>query len=498
MELFQSNPVMHADLLKSADFTLQLASQGREIKLFEHSLHPLYPIVEELSRITANPHSANPFIYEHEAVTGAAAQRVKEAWVLEQLRKKEPQFAEFTESTIFVGTWNVNGYGPAEDLSGWINIGEAAEIYVFGFQELDMSTEAYLISDKTKENNWSQAIETFLWKNMDVQYVKVAARQLVGMLLLVYASEKIADLITDVTTEAVGTGLLGMMGNKGAVACRLRYRDSFLCFVNAHLAADPGQVERRNQDQVEIAKRMQFQLPAETPHFTAYHKLNPWVASGADSPNMPGAGARKSHLSIYDCDHMFYFGDLNYRIPLPFETVTEMSSNGLFPQLFELDQLNIEKKAKRAFVDFQEAEVSFPPTFKYDIGTSNFDTSEKKRVPSWCDRIMWFSNPIKRQESDWLVASKYSCCMGLSISDHKPVMSLFRAKIRTLDKTKMASVSEEAQRALDKMENEANPSIKVELNEIDFGEVSFLTPVIRAFVVENVGHVGPALHNTVF
>lgn len=36
-----------------------------------------------------------------------------------------------------------------------------------------------------------------------------------------------------------------------------------------------------------------------------------------------------------------------------------------------------------AFSGYQEGPLLFRPTYRYDIGTDTYDTSEKMRIPAW-------------------------------------------------------------------------------------------------------------------
>jgi inositol polyphosphate 5-phosphatase INPP5B/F len=61
--------------------------------------------------------------------------------------------------------------------------------------------------------------------------------------------------------------------------------------------------------------------------------------------------------------------------------------------LLSHDQLRTQQLKKKVFHEgWREGEIHFLPTYKYDLGSvAIFDTSEKQRGPSWCDRILYRS-----------------------------------------------------------------------------------------------------------
>jgi hypothetical protein len=67
---------------------------------------------------------------------------------------------------------------------------------------------------------------------------------------------------------------------------------------------------------------------------------------------------------------------------------------------------------------FEEGPISFLPTYKYDIDTDTYDTSKKKRVPAYTDRILF-------KPSDKVSLKEYDTVQELRISDHRPVYANF-------------------------------------------------------------------------
>lgn len=59
------------------------------------------------------------------------------------------------------------------------------------------------------------------------------------------------------------------------------------------------------------------------------------------------------------------------------------------------DQLLIEKRIERVGHGFREGNISFAPTFKFDLSNaepSGFQDYKLSRMPSWTDRILYRSN----------------------------------------------------------------------------------------------------------
>lgn len=57
-------------------------------------------------------------------------------------------------------------------------------------------------------------------------------------------------------------------------------------------------------------------------------------------------------------------------------------ANKILRQLLDLDQLNTSKDHEIIKI-YKEGEINFLPTYKYDANSNIYDSSAKKRTPSW-------------------------------------------------------------------------------------------------------------------
>lgn len=72
-----------------------------------------------------------------------------------------------------------------------------------------------------------------------------------------------------------------------------------------------------------------------------------------------------------------------------------------------------------AFIGFHEQPVTFEPTYRVTVGTTEQDG---KRVPSWTDRILY--------KGDGITGLSYTNNKKAVASDHLPVVAMFRVTVR--------------------------------------------------------------------
>ena len=342
-----------------------------------------------------------------------------------ELKKRLKEYSISESIHIWVGTFNLNGKseGVQYDLTSWLcpettHAARRPEIVSVGFQEIvELSPQQIMSTDPVRRQAWEHAVRKTLNKNSSSseRYVLLRSGQLVGTALMIFVKSSALNSIKNVEGSVKKTGMSGMAGNKGAVAIRMDYANTRLCFVTAHLAAGFVNYEERNRDYRTISHGLRFQR----------------------------------NRSIEDHDAIIWAGDFNYRIGLSDDKVRRFANAGDLDTLYQNDQLNLQMVAGRTFPYYSESRIPFMPTYRYDNGTDVYDTSEKARIPAWCDRVLKKGDILK--QIDYATAP-------LRFSDHRPVYATFQCTISVIDDAKKEKLSQEiyAQRRAEVGGNTAN------------------------------------------
>lgn len=357
------------------------------------------------------------------------------------IRESVFDYASMSPVKIAVWTYNLDSRKPIDIendvFDRFVADRPDTDVFVFGFQELvdlenkGMTAKTFLVGSNKAAKALDSTLDErlLLWQDrlqklFPATYTVVHVSQLVGLFQFIISKNTFA--VNNIATSHIKTGMGGLYGNKGAIATRFFIQDSSFCFVNTHLAAHQSHTSERNKDIAQILKDGSFPKLDLEHHFEG----------GGDG------------TMILDHEYVFWSGDLNYRIDDNRQAVMNAIEKCDWSSLWLNDQLLKQMSENRSFGlrSFKELPLSFPPTFKYNRGTNQYDTSEKMRIPAYCDRILFRGNRI--------IQHSYTR-LEIKMSDHKPVVADFTAQAMYMDVSRLEK-SFASQTKLAKIRVEAN------------------------------------------
>ncbi|XP_053561148.1 synaptojanin-1 [Bombina bombina] len=407
--------------------------------------------------------------------------------VLQSMCENYYRYSKPRKIRICVGTWNVNGGKQFrsiafkhQTLTDWLldapkiaGIQEfqdrrikPVDIFAIGFEEMvELNAGNIVNASTTNQKLWAAELQKTI--SRDNKYVLLASEQLVGVCLFIFIRPQHAPFIRDVAVDTVKTGMGGATGNKGAVAIRMLMHTTSLCFVCSHFAAGQSQVKERNEDYIEIARKLSFPMGR----------------------------------LLFSHDYVFWCGDFNYRIDLPNEEVKEMIRNHNWDSLILGDQLINQKNNGQVFRNFLEGKVNFAPTYKYDLFSDDYDTSEKCRTPAWTDRILWRRRkwPFDKSAEDLDLlnsslqdekSAQYTWNPGsllhygraeLKTSDHRPVVALIDIDIFEAEAEERQKIYKEVNSVQGPPDGTIMVSLKSNVPEDNYFDDSLIDELLQQF-----------------
>ncbi|XP_047357885.1 synaptojanin-1 isoform X3 [Vespa velutina] len=399
--------------------------------------------------------------------------------VLREMCKRYNEYVTTMKLRISVGTYNVNGGKHFRSvshkdilLSDWLldaprhssslvsveydNV--PVDVFAIGFEEIvDLNASNIMAANFDNAKAWAKELQKVL--SRDTEYVLVTYQQLVGVCLYLFIRPEHAPYLRDVAVDCVKTGLGGATGNKGAAAIRCVLYSTSLCFVCAHFAAGQSQVTERNADYAEITRKITF----------------------------PMGRTLNTH------DYVFWCGDFNYRVDMDKDEMKEMIKRNEIDQILQYDQLKVQQEQGNVFKNFLEGSITFPPTYKYDLFSDDYDTSEKCRQPAWTDRVLWKRRkqiPDIDSPTDWYPGKLiYYGRAELKQSDHRPVIAIIDVEVYRVEPQQREHVFKEV---IEDLGPPDGTIIVKTVDETEDADSAFDSNVMMA-LVQDLSHIGEVI-----
>ena len=299
--------------------------------------------------------------------------------------------------TTYIATWNVNAFDITNPHNiNLLNLHELLfphkhslqmetlpDIIVISLQEIvELCTKNIILQDNNKPNVefWVNQLWECVGKGT---YIKLCQNELVGIMLITFIKVNLFTYVKHCKAFTKKTGANGLFGNKGVCVHSFQLFRRKFAFAGVHYACG---VEKNDKRVDELQTTLD-------------------VVVGKDE-------------LFKQSDVWFVCGDLNFRIDLDKERCVDHVKNRNITALGAHDQCsNVIKEYYND--DICEGVIKFMPTFKYVKGTSEYNLS--KRVPSWCDRIIY--------KNTHAITNVFYDIAHIYLSDHIPVVGLYKVNV---------------------------------------------------------------------
>ncbi|XP_072294353.1 phosphatidylinositol 3,4,5-trisphosphate 5-phosphatase 1 [Eucyclogobius newberryi] len=393
--------------VESGKLFYKKSKDGPEDKYYVHNkILQLVKSQKIPAKISINVETEKEKVVRKEFVFEDAKKREGFCQLLQLMKNKHSEKPEPDMITVFVGTWNMGNATPPLNISSWFlckgqgkTRDDTAEhiphdIYVLGTQE-----------DPLGERDWVETVKSTLRNITNISFKQVASHTLWNIRIVVLVKPEHENKISHIFSDSVKTGIANTLGNKGAVGVSFMFNGTKFGFVNSHLTSGSEKKLRRNQNYTSILRFLNL----------GEKKLTPFDITNQFT-------------------HLFWLGDLNYRVEMQSteaEYIVTKIKQQQYQELLGKDQLNMERSEGKVFLHFDEEEITFAPTYRFErytrekyAYTKAKATGTKYNLPSWCDRVLRKSYPLVH-----VICHAYGCTNDIMTSDHSPVFASYEVGV---------------------------------------------------------------------
>ena len=361
------------------------------------------------------------------------SREARETWMKRTESQNRGYFTDVRDVSIMFYSWNVAEHTPEQadpESTKWV-FKQSVDVVCLTLQEIDFTASAVIFGGSRMCKLWA---DFFIDIAVPCGYEIVRYDSLGSVFTAVFKKKEAK--VCDHDVKPLRLGVNGWTANKAALISHFDVEGVNFGFVGVHLSAHEEYFDRRNEEMREIG----------------------------------------DVLDSLPLDFSIIAGDLNYRVELPYQIAVDQLQSDNIAFLASHDQFARYRQSQGS--KFQEAEIKFKPTYRFDPDCDVYDTSKKQRVPSWTDRvIVKTAGPWLPLQQDSLVFEsdivrhmdlkvefqgtsnfsldephptwpsppeciEYTSRQDVRLSDHRPVYAIYRFKVPQVNETRRSHFEE--------------------------------------------------------